>query len=101
MYLIDFRPRAELGGIGLLPFMGKVHRSLGGLRNLNKKELLRSSSGQSSSLCMVVLCFCSSCGGTHGGTCHLHGANDYLFRSYQFETFEAEIAYLDALAQLK
>lgn len=42
---------------------------------------------------------CSSSSGTHSGTGHLHGANDYFLRSNDFETFERQVTHLDALAK--
>ncbi|EJX10363.1 secreted protein [gut metagenome] len=41
----------------------------------------------------------SSCSSTHSCTSHLHCVNDNFLWSSEFETFEREVTYLDALAE--
>ena len=47
------------------------------------------------------LCCCSSVGGTHGSTCHLHADNVNLLGSDELEVFKAQVAHLDALTELQ
>ena len=54
---------------------------------------------------MLKLTLCTSLGSsssvTHGSTCHLNANNVHLLRSNEFELIEAQLANLDALAELQ